>query len=63
MDTIHALFQLAAVKGAIIGGGTALLVDLHAWSSADDPFNWQKSLKRVVGGATTGAAGAWGMSL
>ena len=54
MEVLQGIWQIGPVKGAIVGGAMAFGWDLVRWSASDDPFNFKKSLKRVVGGAVMG---------
>ncbi len=49
------------IAGAVSGFVSAFLVDLHAWSTSDAPYDWTKALKRWVAGAVSGSAAAAGM--
>jgi hypothetical protein len=49
--------------GALSGFLSAFVVDVHAWSTSDEPFNWLKAVKRWVSGAITGAVTATGIKL
>ena len=57
MDFIHASLQNPMVRGALTGFATAIGVDLHAWYTSDGPveWNWNKALKRYVGGIIGGS--------
>lgn len=53
--------QKRLIAGALSGFVAAVLVDIHAWSSAGDvAFDWTKALKRWVAGAVSGALTAIG---
>ena len=49
------------LAGAVSGFVSAFLVDLHAWSTGQGGFNWQKALGRWVAGAVSGAMAAAGV--
>ena len=53
----------ALIAGAVSGFLSAFIVDVHAWSASDDPFNWAKAAKRWIAGAVSGVAAAGGLSL
>ena len=51
------------IAGAVSGFVSAVLVDIHAWSSGQGAYDWSKALKRWVAGAISGAAAGAGISV
>jgi hypothetical protein len=63
METLQALLANPIVKGASYALLGAILVDLHAWSQSDQPFNVKKAVKRYVGVVVIAVSAALGISL
>lgn len=57
------VLQNPIVKGAAFALLGAILVDLHAWSQSDQPFNVKKATKRYVGVVVVAVSAALGISL
>ena len=53
------------IAGAVVGLFGAIVADLDAWKSGEDPapFDWRKAVRRYVYGALVGASSVGGLTV